>query len=44
MEACVLVFAKIIIYEERLRQHIPNIEHFKNKLRREVEIEYYIAR
>ena len=44
MEACALVFAKIIIYEARLGGHIPNIQHFKNKLKREIETERNIAK
>ena len=43
-EACIILLAKMVIYEARLRETCPNITHLKNKLKQEIEVEYNAAR
>ena len=39
-EICVITLAKMVIYEVRLKQTLPNIIHLKNKLKREITVEF----
>ena len=42
--SCIILLAKIVIYEARLNAANPDINHLKNKLKQEVEIEYNAAK
>ena len=42
--SCIILLAKIVIYEARLNETSPDINHLKNKLKQEVEVEYHSAR
>ena len=44
IEALVITLAKLVIYEARLDEKIPNATRLTNKLKREAEIEYTAAR
>ena len=44
IEALIVTLAKVVIYEARLGEKLPNVVHFKNKIRQEAEIEYTAAR
>ena len=39
IETLIITLVKLVIYESRLGEKIPNVTHFKNKLKREAEIE-----
>ena len=44
METSIIVQAKMVIYEARLKETVPNISHLNNKLKREIRTEYSVAR
>ena len=44
MEALLITLAKLVIHEARLNEKLPNITHFRNKLKYEAEIEKTAAR
>ena len=43
METCILVLAKMVVYEARLKESYPSITHLKNKLKAEIQVEHYAA-
>lgn len=42
-ETCIITLAKMVIYRSRCNDSIPNITHFRNKIKQEVEKEGKIA-
>ena len=44
IETLIVTLMKLVIYEARLSQEVPNVAHFKNKLKREAETELTAAR
>ena len=44
METCLTTLSKMVVHEARLNEHCPNLNHLKNKLKLELEVEFQAAR